>query len=138
MSDDAKAIVRRLTAEVFDKGDVAVVDELVAPDFVDHTAPPGTPPGPDGVRFVASMFQAAFSGWETEIHGMIAEGDTVAFWGTGSGIHSGTFMGIPATGKRISIPGMHIVKVRNGRVAEHWSYNDQMGTMRQLGIVPGH
>jgi steroid delta-isomerase-like uncharacterized protein len=138
MIDNNKELVRRFMAEVFDQGNLDVVDEIVAEDFVDHAAPPQQSAGREGVKQVASMFQQAFSGWRTDIEGMICEGDTVAFWGTGHGVHAGAFMGVEATGKEISIPGMHVVVLRDGKIAEHWSYNDQIGTMRQLGLIPGH
>lgn len=133
-AEDNKALVRRFSVEVFDEGNTSLVDEILAEDFVDHTAPAVQPPGREGVKWVAKMFQEAFTNWRTEIEGVIAEGDTVAFWGTGRGVHTGTFMGVPGSGREISIPGMHIIKIRNGKIAEHWSYNDQMGTMHQLGV----
>lgn len=135
-AEENKALVLRLATVVFDEGNLDAIDELVAPDFVDHTAPADQPPGREGIKRLARTFQDAFPAWKTDIEGIIAEGDIVVFWGTGRGVHEGTFMGIPATGRTISIPGIHVIKLRDGQITEHRSYNDQLRTMRQLGASP--
>lgn len=134
-AEENKGLVLRL-ATAIDERNLDAIDELVAQDFVDHTAPPDQPPGPEGIKHLVRVFQGAFPAWKTEIEGIIAEGDTVVFWGTGRGVHEGTFMGTPATGRTISIPGIHVIKLRDGLITEHRSYNDQLGTMRQLGASP--
>jgi predicted SnoaL-like aldol condensation-catalyzing enzyme len=75
MAEHNEAIVRRL-AEAIDKGNLDAVDELVVRDFIDHTAAAEQPPGREGIKRLARVFQDAFPGWNTEIEGMIAEGDT--------------------------------------------------------------
>jgi predicted ester cyclase len=71
-----------------------------------------------------------------DIDGMVAEDDTVVFWGTGRGKHTGEFMGVPGTGQEITIPGVHVVRIVNGKIVEHRGYSDQLGTLQQLGLVP--
>lgn len=132
-----KDLVRRFAEEVFVKSNVDLVDELVDEGFVDYTAPPGTPPGPEGIKLMARAFTSAFSDWSMEIHGMVAEEDTVVFWGSGRGTHTGEFMGVSGTGKEVIIPGVHIVRVANGKIVEHRGYSDLLGTLRQLGLGPG-
>jgi predicted ester cyclase len=131
-----KDLVRRFSEEVFVKLNVDLVDELVDEGFVDHTAPPGAPPGREGIKLMARAFSSAFSDWRMDINGMVAEGDTVVFWGTGRGKHIGDFMGVSGTGKEITIPGVHVVRIANGKIVEHRGYSDQLGTLQQLGLAP--
>ena len=136
MSEQNKAIERRLTEEVWNKGNLAVVDELVAPNFVDHNAPPGLPPGAEGQKAFIKMYREAFPDAHVTIHELLADGDKVISRWTGSGTHHGTLLGIPATGKKVSIEGITIDRFSGNKIVESWNIFDQLGMMQQLGVIP--
>jgi len=136
MSDANKAVVRRLVEEAFGKGNIGVVDELIADDFVDRTPMPGGPPPTKaGMKQMVQMFRSAFPDMTASIAGMISEGDTVAIRVVSRGTHKGEMMGIKATGKSFEINEQHWATVRNGKIVEHWGVEDNFGMMVQLGIV---
>ena len=108
------------------------MDELLAPDYVFHDAPPGTPAGPEAIRQVVTMFRTAFPDLHIDIEAMVAEGDTVVVRATTRGTHQGPLLGVAPTGRRVAMAGLTMVTVRNGRVVESWVKNDVAGLMRQL------
>jgi len=109
---------------------------LLAPDVVNHGAPPGTPPGIEGVKAVMGMWFKPFSDWRMTVEDMIAEGDKVAVRFTLRFKHTGDFQGIPATGKQVTLSGIEILHIKSGKLAEHWEQFDMLGLMQQLGAVP--
>jgi steroid delta-isomerase-like uncharacterized protein len=129
---DSKAVARRVLEEVFPADDGAALAELLSDDFVNHEAPAGTPPGPGSVAFFMHMLAEAFSDQRWTMHHVIAEGDTVVMHCTHSGRHTGTFMGLPATGRSFAYKQIHIVRIVNGKGAEHWAVRDDASLMRQL------
>jgi steroid delta-isomerase-like uncharacterized protein len=129
---DSKAVARRVLEEVFPADDEAGLAELLSDDFVNHEAPAGTPPGPGSVAFFMHMLAEAFSDQRWTMHHVIAEGDTVVMHCTHSGRHTGTFMGLPATGRSFAYKQIHIVRVVDGKGAEHWAVRDDAALMRQL------
>jgi steroid delta-isomerase-like uncharacterized protein len=131
--DRNKAIYRRYIQQVFNEGRVDLLDELLAPSYVYHEAPPGTLPGADGIKQVVSMFRAAFPDLEITIDDQIAEGDKVCSRATTRGTHQGEIFGIPATGEVVTMTGMTIVRIVEGRITDSWVKNDVMGLMNQLG-----
>ena len=135
MSAENKAIVRRLI-EGFNRGDLDVFDELAAPDLVNHSAPPGIPPTREGWKQGAAMFRTAFPDLHIHIEAEIAEGDLVTTRFTGHGTHQGELMGIPATGKEVTVSGINIARIAGGKIMERWEEFDMMGMMVQLGVVP--
>lgn len=130
-----KAIVRRLIDEAQSRGDLAVVDELLADDFVDHSALPGLPPNRDGVRILFGALRAAFPDLNVEIHEQIGEGEKVVTRKTFRGTHRGEFMGAAPTGNRVAFEVIDILTVRDGKIREHRLQFDQLGLLRQLGAV---
>jgi predicted ester cyclase len=132
MTEDIKAIARRVLEEVFPACDEAALAELLSADSVNHEAPPGTPPGPGSVAFFMHMLAGAFSDQRWTMHHVIAEGDTVAMHCTHSGRHSGEFMGLPATERSFAYRQVHIVRLVDGKGAEHWAVRDDASLMRQL------
>ncbi len=131
-----KAIYRRFIQEVFNEGRLDRLDELLSPSYVYRDAPPGTPAGPEAIRQVVSLFRGAFPDLTVTIEEQIAEGDKVCSRTTTRGTHRGTLFGIPATGKTITMPGLTLVRIADGRVAESWVKNDVLGLMSQLGAGP--
>jgi len=118
------------------KGDQAVAEELLAGDFVDHNPLPGLAPNRDGFKQSFAVFRQAFPDSAYKIEDMIAEGDKVAVRFAANGTHKGVLMGIPPTGKRVSMTGVDIFRLTNGRIAEFWLSWDQLGMMQQLGVIP--
>jgi steroid delta-isomerase-like uncharacterized protein len=136
MSEENKALVRQGILATWALGNAGAMDEYYAEDFVNHSAPPGTPSGLNGMKASASVMMNAFSDVEVTIDDQIAEGDLVVTRWSGKNTHSGEFMGIPATGKRLSLTGIAIDRIANGKIVESWSEWDMMGLMQQLGAVP--
>ena len=136
MSEANKTLVRRFYEEVFNKGNLAAIDEICSPNVVDHSLPPGLPAGIAGVKQLVGMYRAAFPDLALTIEDMIAEGDKVVVRWSGVGTHRGDLMGIAPTGKQVAISGIGIDRIANGKLAEHWERFDEMGMMQQLGIVP--
>ena len=102
MSDANKALTRRFIDEVFSKGNLAAVDELVADDFVDHSPPPDVPPDKVGMKQIVEMFRSAFPDLTVTVEDMVAEGDKVAVRVVTHGTHQGELMGIAATGRTVA------------------------------------
>jgi len=121
---------------VFNQGDLDLVDELVAPDFLNHDVPPGMDSrGPDSTRQIARMLRTAFPDLHVTIEELVAEADTVAGRVTMRGTHLGPFQGIPATGRSFEQVHMHFVRFRDGKAIEHRAVRDDLGMMRQLGVI---
>jgi steroid delta-isomerase-like uncharacterized protein len=134
--EENKALVRRFVDEVQSAGNIDAIDELCSPEFVNHSAPSGMPPNREGVKQVTAMFRQAFPDSYFTVEDMIAEGDKVATHKTFHGTHEGEFMGMPPTGRRVSMELIDIVRISEGRVVEHWSMGDNLGMMQQLGVIP--
>ena len=126
-----KERVREIIDRIFVHQEDAAIDELISPDFVPHTFGP-MPPGREGLREGMRRAGAGISDPEFEIHDLIAEGDRVAARLTTSARHTGTFMGIEPTGKRYSIDEIHIFRLRDGLLVEHWHEFDKGQLMAQL------
>jgi steroid delta-isomerase-like uncharacterized protein len=136
-TDQNKALVRQLMEEAFNRGNISLVDESFAPDFVEHEElPPGIPPGREGVKQLTTMFRSAFPNFKVTFDDVIAEGDKVVVRSTWSGTHKGEFMGIPPTGKSVSFGVIDIIRIAGGKFVEHWGQMDSMGMMQQLGVIP--
>jgi steroid delta-isomerase-like uncharacterized protein len=134
--EENKTQYRRTFEEVFNKGDLAIVDILVAPDFLNHEVPPGmNNRGPDSTRQIVRMLRTAFPDLHVTIEDLVAEGDTVAGRVTMSGTHLGPFHGIPPTGRSFEQAHMHFVRFRDGKAIEHRAVRDDLGMIRQLGLI---
>ncbi len=130
-----KAVVRRFVQEVQNQRNLDVVDELVHPDFVDHSGPPEAQ-GIEGVKASHKMLFSAFPDLNVTIQQQLAEDDQVLTYKTFHGTHLGAFMGIPATGRQISFDLMDIMTVHDSKIAEHWKVADFLSLMQQLGAMP--
>ena len=134
--EENKAIMRRYF-DVFEQGNIDLLDELLAPDYLNHTpATPELPTGPEGVKGVVSMFRSAMPDLRVVIEDMIAEGDKVATRYTLEGTHEGELFGVPSTGKRLSIKSMSVERVSEGKIRGHWRVTESLDMMLQLGVVP--
>ncbi len=134
--EENKAIELRFLEEVVNKGNLAVIDELCAANFVDHTALPGLAPDREGYKQFFAMSRSALPDFHSTLEDMIAEGDKVAERFTGRGTHKGEWMGIAPTGKQVTIQGMAIHRITDGKIVENWANMDMLGVMVQLGVVP--
>ena len=134
-TDDNKAIVRRFVDEIFVQGRKDTVDELLADDFVAHTWPSTGQPK-DDLKAAIDRTSGALEDPAFTIEDLIAEGDRVAARLTTAATQVGSFMGMPPSGKRYEIGEIHVFRLRDGKVVEHWHQLDQMGMMKQLGAMP--
>jgi len=133
---DTKQIVTDFIQDLFTKGDLSAVDRYLDPGFVNHDAPfPGAPDGPEGMRVAAAMFREALPDWRSEPLRLVAEGDIVVEHFVASGTHQGELMGVPGTGTTLTLNGINIFRVRDGRITERWGRLDELSLLRQLGIV---
>jgi predicted ester cyclase len=131
-----KAAACRVLEEVFPANDQMALRELMDDSFVNHEAPPGTPPGLGSVTMFMTLLADAFSDQRWTIEQVIAEGDLVAIHCIHSGRHTGDYFGLPATGRPFAYKQMHMIKMRNGKGVEHWAVRDDAGLMRQLTSTP--
>jgi predicted ester cyclase len=126
------AAARRVLEEIFPAADEAAMAEAISAEFVNHEAPPGTPPGPAGITMFMRMLAAAFSDQKWTVQKVLADGDTVALYCVHSGRHTGTWFGLPATGREFAYKQMHMIRMKDGLGVEHWAVRDDAGLMRQL------
>lgn len=136
MTTDIKRTAERIPLEVLNNGNFGLLDELLAPDFVEHSPQPGVLPTREGLKQSMIALKTAFPDLRYTVDQSIVCGDQVVHHLSASGTMKGAFMGIPATGKRASWTEIHIGRGVDGRLTEHWSVIDQLGMLVQLGIVP--
>ena len=138
LSETNKAVARRFFDEVWNKGNLAVLNEIIAKDHV-SSGPgtlPGLPTGPEGTKQLVTMYRNAFPDLRFTIEEQIAEGDKVVTRWTADGTHQGELAGIPPTNKTSTVTGVAVDRIANGKVAESWGIFDQFGMMQQLGLIP--
>jgi steroid delta-isomerase-like uncharacterized protein len=139
-SEDYKALTLRLyqtIGEVFRTGNIALLDPLLAPDMVDHTAPSEPVIGREPGKQLIATYAQAFPDTTLTVALMVAEADTVAAFVSYRGTHTGSFMGHFPTGKPVRVTGMDIMRYRDGQVIELWSQFDDLGLLQQLRLVSG-
>ncbi len=135
--EENKAVVRRYVEEVQCQHNLAALDHLFSPNFVDYSGM-ADPPSREGSRHLFAMMFAAFPDLHVTIRQQIAEGDKVVTYKTFRGSHRGPFMGIPATGQEVTFDVIDIVTVHDGQMAEHWMVGDMLRLMQQIGAVPAY
>ena len=127
-------LVRLLHRKLVESRDLDVIDEFFAEDFVSHNNPPGLPPGVAGVKAFFGMFKDAFPDVEVNIDELVAQSDKVVVATTTTGTHDAELMGVAPTGRRVSVTGIDLVRIEDGRIVEHRGLTDIVGLMRQLGV----
>jgi steroid delta-isomerase-like uncharacterized protein len=135
-TEENKALVRRLYEEIFNEKKLTAIDDYFAPNVIDDSLPPGAPDGIEGVRQTMTMFLMAFPDLRLTIEEMIAEGDKVVTRWTFRATHQGASLGMPATGKHVTMPGMSLVRLEGGKSVENWVIYDQLSLLQQLGLAP--
>jgi len=134
MSEANKAHIRRVIEEVYNRGDLGVVDEVAASDLVIHASSQDIW-GREGAKQHVAQLRAGFPDLCFTIEDQIAEGDRVVTRWSARGTHKGTFQGVPATGRQVRLVGADIDRIIGGKVVECWAHVDELGLMRQLGVV---
>lgn len=132
-SEEHKQVVRRFNLAVIQQGDRAAFEALMAPDFINHSALPGMPTGPEGMwHTFEHVLRPALADLTVEIHEQLCDGDKVTTRKTIHGIHAGTLAGIAATGRKVAIEAIDIVRVQEGRYVEHWGINTLQAILASL------
>lgn len=135
-TDQKESLIHRLLIEAFNQGNLAVVDELISPDHLAHTALGGVPQGPSGLKWLIAMFRTAFPDLHCTVDGEFSVADQFAAHWTMRGTHQGFFMGNAPTGRQVDVQAMIFGRITNGRIVEDWTLIDQIAILQQLGIVP--
>jgi steroid delta-isomerase-like uncharacterized protein len=132
---DNATVVDRINEEAFNRGDVDVLDELVADDFVEHDPMPGMSPDREGLKAMVRGLHQAFPDFHTEVEDQIVAGDKVVERWSCTGTQEGEFMGLPPTNRHVEIHGMDISRLADGRLVEHWTQVDMVSMLQQLGVM---
>lgn len=131
-----KTIVADFIGALFTKGDLDAAHQYLAEDFINHDPPFGASADRDGMRAAAAMFRGVFPDWHSDLDLLVAEDDLVVEVFTASGTHTGAeIMGVPASGRTVSLPGINVFRIRDGRIVERWGRLDDLGLLRQLGLA---
>lgn len=136
MSEEKKAIARRIYDEYWNQNKAEVLDEIIAEDVVNHGLPPGLPPGLEGTKAYLGAFLNAFPDVQMTVERQVAEGETVVTLWTANATHTGDLMDIPASGERVTVTGIDVHRFDGDRIVEAWGQFDEMGLMQQIGVIP--
>ena len=138
MLEENKDLARRFMDEVYNKGNLEFIDEVVASNYVVHdpNSPEGVSGGVEGAKQFVEMYRSAFPDIQMTVEDLIAEGDKVVTRWTARGTHQGELMGIPPSGNQVAVTGISIDHIESGKVVESWSNYDTLGMMQQIGAVP--
>jgi steroid delta-isomerase-like uncharacterized protein len=140
MSKDQNiAAQERFGADVINAGSIDVIDDVVAPDFVDNDPAPDQGPGVDGFKQFWTSLRSAFPDFRVEVDAMVADEDSVAIAYRATGTHQGDFVGFAATGSPIDIRGVQVTRFRDAMMVERWGSSDQLTLLQQIGAksLPG-
>ncbi|HXD10228.1 MAG TPA: ester cyclase [Anaerolineales bacterium] len=132
--EEHKKIVRRYQ-EIYNRNDLDALSEVVSEDLLTPKIMPGIPTGIEGAKAAHRIMLTGFPDYQTVIDDLFAEGDKVAARITMSGTNTGSFMGIPPTGKYVSFTGIYIARIANGKIVEHWGEEDGVSLLQQLGVL---
>jgi steroid delta-isomerase-like uncharacterized protein len=136
MSEENKTLARRW-ADIFNQGNLDLVDEIYASNYVDHDPTmPEDVRGVEGAREFYGMYRSAFPDTEITIEDQLAEGDMVATRWTARGTQQGELMGVPPSGNRVEVMGVTISRIEGGKIVEEWDIYDALGMMQAIGAVP--
>jgi predicted ester cyclase len=134
MSEKNKALARRFYEEVLSKKNLDAIDELCDPEIVDHNPLPGQAPGLQGLRQTIAEYVRAFPDMRVTVREIVAEGDVVAVRLTGEATHSGSILGAAATGKKVTIRAIDMIRVKNGKATEVWHEGNDVEVLGQIGV----
>jgi steroid delta-isomerase-like uncharacterized protein len=131
-----KALMRRFYEELWSKGNLEAMPELVAEDFVDHQSPAGQPSGREELAGLVVMWRTGFPDMRETVEDLISEGDKVVGRFLMRGTHRGEFMGVAPTGRSVTMSGIDVVRIADGRISEFWYAEQMLELMQQLGAAP--
>lgn len=129
-------LIKRYFEEVWNQGKIDVLDEIISPDYINHS--PGMPNptrGPEGLKPIVSAIRKAFPDLKYVIENMVISDHQVAVHTTMYGSHVGDFFGLAPTNKSIKVSQMQIERIANNKIIEHWRVTDDLAMMRQLGQI---
>ena len=130
-----KATVRRVADEIFSQGKLDVIDDIFAPNYVGYTQHGTVVHGSADVKQFVAQYLSAFSHAQSVVEDLVAEGDRVVVRLTFTGTHTSAWMGIPPTGKPVTVKGMALYRLKDGKIVEQWTIGDTLGLLQQLGAV---
>ena len=133
LTEDNKAFVQRFFEEVINQKNLAALDQFISPNAINHTVPSGLPPGP--IQFL-SLHLTAFPDVKATVEDLLADGDKVVALVSYRGTQEGPFKDLSPTGKPITLMGINIFRIVNGKMVEHWGLIDRLSALQQLGVVP--
>jgi predicted ester cyclase len=136
MTTDTQKMIERIPLEVLNNNKFELIDEIYSPTYVEHTPQPGVPATREGLKQTVIDLKKAFPDLHYTIEDVIEGGDRIVHRLTASGTMKGDFAGMPATGKHATWTEIHIGRVVNGRLTEHWGVIDQLSMLIQLGVIP--
>ncbi|HEV2092692.1 MAG TPA: ester cyclase [Rubrobacter sp.] len=131
-----KVLMRRFYEELWSRGNLEAIPELVAEDFVDHQAPVGQPSGRGGLAGLAVMWRTGFPDMQETVEDLISEGDKVMGRFLMRGTHGGELMGVAPTGRSVTMGGIDVVRIADGKISEFWYAEQMLELMQQLGAAP--
>lgn len=133
------ALVRRFVDELWNRGNLAAIDELCARyyELHDPALPSWEVLGPKGLKQMASIMRTAFPDFRVDIDDQFGEDDRVVTRVRQTGTHKGDFAGLAPTGRRIRISAISVERIERGKIVESWGTSDQLGLRQQLGLLPG-
>jgi predicted ester cyclase len=135
-TEDSKALMWRITDEIWNKGRLELVDELIAEDLVDHVEVEGLEGnGRARYRATVEITRAAFPDYKNPLDFVLGDGAFAVSYGRSTGTHRGEYFGIPPTGRSFDVPTFGILRFANGQAVERWGMSDNLGMMRQLGLM---
>ena len=135
MSEENKAVARREIEELFGRGNFDAANDIYHPDYVGHEPTFGVVHGVEGAKQFAATYRQAFPDIQTTMEDQVAEGDKVVTRFTSRGTHQGELWGIPATGRKVEVRSVSTNRIEGGKIVEHWTSNDRLGMMQQLGVI---
>jgi steroid delta-isomerase-like uncharacterized protein len=132
--EENKQIIRRYQ-DIYNSNDLDALSEVLSEGLLTPKIMAGIPTGIEGAKAAHRLMLAGFPDYQTTIDDLIAEGDKVVARITMRGTNTGSFMGMPATGKHVSFTGIYIARIANGKIVEHWGEEDGVGLLQQLGVL---
>jgi steroid delta-isomerase-like uncharacterized protein len=131
-----RELVTEFITALFTRGELDAVDRYLDPHYVDHDPPvPDAPSGREAMRRAAAMFRSGFPDWHSDLEQMVSEGDVVVERFVARGTHRGEIMGVPPTGATVVLSGINVFRIDGDRIVERWGRLDELGLLRQLGLV---
>jgi steroid delta-isomerase-like uncharacterized protein len=131
-----RRIGERYFEEVWNQGKLEVLDELLSPDYVNHTpSAANPPPGPNGLQSIVAAIRRGFPDLRFEVKDMVVTAHAIAIRAVMRGTHLGDLFGIAPTGRKVEVNQINIERIENGRIVEHWRVTDELAMQRQLGLI---